>query len=565
MGGAFADEVVQEVMQNPSQVSVGVETNTSEQVEQKEAVVEKNVEVAPVKNADSTNLFDGKVKPKKGLYTDTISQYDATMNEANSQALLFDKNNSFSLSKDANNDDKILISQFYEALERYTQGNVFVAYNGFSNLIKSNNLNDCYYMMLAYQMADIGFFSLADEALSKVKNIDVWNPYITMIKKTCFPKYKHSESDEMFLAGAYSSIEYNNLTQESVKDILKREKLARRSDFANYLIANAAYSDKDYERALSAINKAISINSDNIYYQKYKVRILCELKQYKDAMKIVKNLQEKNIPLPESKIEIEKLANYVLANSEKKENIAKYHLALYFYLNNDYSRAIQTFTSIPKSKNPQISSVLGDIYFQTKDFAKATEYYEKAISINKHFSHAYNGLGNIAFLQKNYAVAKTNYEKAVKYDNKNLDSLVALSVIALKEDNQKLAKSYCDKAITVDSNNFKPYYVYAKLKSQKSLNYLTKASILNPFFANTWLDLADNALMNKNIDMAKNYIDSVNFLEENNYRYYYYKGVLAKIKNNEETANKNFVKASTLYSAKTGNQVDIPIANTKEF
>ena len=59
------------------------------------------------------------------------------------------------------------------ALERFIQCNVRSSYADFRILIESIVPNDYAYMLIANKMADLGFFSLSDIALSKVDDEDI--------------------------------------------------------------------------------------------------------------------------------------------------------------------------------------------------------------------------------------------------------------------------------------------------------------------------------------------------------------------------------------------------------
>lgn len=515
--------------------------------------------------AKMENVVNEEFTSPTELFSDQISKYDASLNESNIYDLIFPKENSLVLRKDYSAEGTDVVKPFFEAMERFSQSNVTVSYKNFEALIDNNNLNDFYYMTLAYQMSDLGFFSLSEKAMAKVENREVWQSHIETIKRMYLPKNKLSHEEELFLANIYTSIIFNNLTRESIQDVMKRDRLIRRSDYANYLVANALFIDKDYQKALSSINRSLSSNSENFYYINYKIKILIELERYEEALKLVSDLESKNILNPENIKDVEKQKYYLLSKSEKNEAKAKYYLANYFSLNNDYARAIKELIPISyKTKTAEIPSLLGDIYFKTKDYPKATESYERALDINKHCDSAYKGLANISMLRKEYSLAEKNYLKALKHNKYDENSLIGLSVINYLKNDQKIAKQYSDKALSVNPNCYKGYYLQSKYKQNKNISNLVSASILNPFFANTWLDLADNSLLNKDTISAEKYLDSVKYLEDNNFRYYYYKGIIARLNKDSQTADSNFIKAVSLYTEKTGKSENIPVSQIKE-
>lgn len=516
-----------------------------------EAVVEKSI-VATDKNFDTE------------IFSEQISKFDSSLNDSNIHDLIFSSNQSFTVNNDTKNDSTSILKPFFDSMERFSQSNVTVAYKGFSSIIEETQQNDFYYMLLAYKLSDIGFFSLADSAMDKVQDRQVWQKYIDSIKKYYFPEYKLNYEEEMFLANIYTSINYNNLTRESITDVMKKDKIIKRSDYANYLVANALYIDKDYPKALNAVNRAISIDSNNIYYLKLKARILYEQEKYDDALVVIKSLNTKNILYSESLNEIDEIKYLVLSKSEKNPLKAKYYLAYYYYVNKDYSRALKELSIIiPKNKLPEASNLAGNLYFLNKEYDKSLENYEKTIKINKHYAPSYKGIANLYVLKKDYANAQKYYSKAHKYDKNDADILVDMALISLITKDVNGAKEYCDKSFSQNPNFYKAYYIQAKIKPERAVLSLKKASESNPFYSNSWLDLADNALLERNINDAQKYVNSVRFIEEDSYRYFYYVGLIAKLNNDNETANKSFAKSIDLFSIKNEQFFNVPTANIK--
>lgn len=485
------------------------------------------------------------------FFSDHISKYDASLGGADLTELIYPSNQQFYIRKDNFYSNIPELKPFFEAMEKFSQSNVTVAYKSFNALVVNDSLNDFQYMYMAYKLSDIGLYSLADISMSNVKDTKIWQQYIDSLKELCFPKYKLNYEDEIFLANIYASINYNNLTRESISDLMKKDKIIRKSDYADSLLANALFKEKDYTKALWAINKAISNNSENINFLKLKAKILCEQEKYDDAIKVINILESKTIVLTDSTKDIEKIKYYILSKSEKNELKAKYYFAYYIYLNDDYTRAINELLPIvAKNKLPQASDLLAKIYFINKDYDKSLEQYEKQINLNKRNSKAYEGIGNINIVKKDYGTSIKYYTKAHKYNKEDVDILIDLSAANLIMNNAEESKKYCHKAENIKKDYFKSYYLESKINKDKSEYFLKKTLEYNPFYCNAWLDLADIEILNKRLDSALTYINSVKFLEENNYRYYYYKGLIAKINKDEVNAEKNFKTALILYNNK---------------
>lgn len=447
--------------------------------------------------------------------------------------------------------DKEVASMLKEAKERFEQSNVTASYNIYDKLIDSGKLNDFYYVYLAYKMANLGFFSLAEKSIKNIDNKNVWNQYTEELVKYYLPKYKLSFEEETFLANIYTSIYYNNLTRESIFDLMKKDKIMRRSDYANYLAASAFYIEKDYPKALSMINRACSQNSDNIYYQKYKARILTELERYNEALNIIQAIENNKLKMvdADNTANTKGLKYLILSKNEKNEFKSKLNLAKYYYINNAQDRALKELSGVQyKSKMPEISLLMGDIYLSQKDYKKSQNAYNVALMFNKRYSYAFKGLGDISLAQNNFATAHEYYEKAYHYNKQDEDTLLNLAITSFAKNDTKNARKYIDLAQSVSSkDNYKIYYVQAKLKPERNAQYLDKALLINPLYADTWFDLGDIALSKSDVNTAEKYINNGNFLAQGSYKYYYYISQIDDKLNKKQESEQNMEEAVNLY------------------
>lgn len=457
--------------------------------------------------------------------------------------------------------------QIKEASERFEQSNVTVAYKNYQALIESGTLTDFHYMQLAWQLAEIGFYSLSEEAMNKISYNQMCKNYNDIIEKYYFPKYKPLYEEEIFLANIYTSIHYNNLTRESVFDLMKKDKLIRKSDYANYLAATALFSDKDYARAGNFINKALSMESENVKYLILKAKILTAQNKYSDALKIVSSLEKKKIISSNKYSEIDTLKYYILSKSIKNEVKAKYYLAYYFYLNNDNTRALNELSTLAfKAKSDEVHYLMGEIYFGDKDYPKAFENYTKALTYNKRSSNAYKGLAKLYLIKNDYNNSLNYYLKAFKLNRNNEDTASDISALYLITNNLKEAKKYCDKTLFINSESYKGYFLLSKLRPDKSVENLKKSLIINPFYLNTWIELSEISLTNNDAVSAEKYLQSVGFINSNDYRYYYLRGKIAQAKSQNETAEKNFKEAVSLFKIQTNiTDFDIPVSSLREI
>jgi len=447
--------------------------------------------------------------------------------------------------------DKEVASMLKEAKERFEQSNVTASYNIYDKLIDSGKLNDFYYVYLAYKMVNLGFFSLAEKSIKNIDDKNVWNQYTEELVKYYLPKYKLSFEEETFLANIYTSIYYNNLTRESIFDLMKKDKIMRRSDYANYLAASAFYIEKDYPKALSMINRACSQNSDNIYYQKYKARILTELERYNEALNIIQDIENNKLKMvdADNTANTKGLKYLILSKNEKNEFKSKLNLAKYYYINNAQDRALKELSGVQyKSKMPEVSALMGDIYLSQKDYKKSQNAYNVALMFNKRYSYAFKGLGDISLAQNNFATAYEYYEKAYHYNKQDEDTLLNLAITSFAQNDTKNARKYIDLAQSVSSkDNYKIYYVQAKLKPERNAQYLDKALLINPLYADIWFDLGDIALSRSDVNTAEKYINNGNFLAQGSYKYYYYISQIDDKLNKKQESEQNMEEAVNLY------------------
>ena len=92
---------------------------------------------------------------------------------------------------------------------------------------------------LAYKFANIGLFSLAQDAINNIQDRELYNTQIQLIKSRLFPQMVLSYDDEILLAQNYTEIYYNNLAFEVARDMSKMPERYKRSDYAHYILSQA--------------------------------------------------------------------------------------------------------------------------------------------------------------------------------------------------------------------------------------------------------------------------------------------------------------------------------------
>ena len=184
--------------------------------------------------------------------------------------------------------------KYDEAKEKFAQGNITAAYKDFKEVVQQSKHNDFVNIGLAYKFANLGFFSLSQEAILNIEDQELYKNQIELIKLRLYPGVALSYDEEIYLAQNFTEIYFNNLAFEIVREMTKKSDLLKKSDYANYILAQGDINLKEYGRSQNAINKAISMNPENANYQKIKAQIYCENNKYTDAIKISTLLPTRN-------------------------------------------------------------------------------------------------------------------------------------------------------------------------------------------------------------------------------------------------------------------------------
>ena len=441
---------------------------------------------------------------------------------------------------------------FVSATDRFVQCNIRASWEDFRNLINNSEANDFIYISFANKMADLGLFDLANLAASKIQDQGIASISIDAMKRFYYPRRKLKLEDELFLAEIYSNIMYNNQSSEATNELLKNETILSVSDYANYLVALGSYKSNFYSRAAKYINIAIIQNPTNLNYQKLKTEILAENGNQSEALKMVENLKKQNLYSYEYERKIMSLEQFVLQKIAKDEGGKNYHLGYYYYLENDNSKAIRTLQSALSSKkkfnNGMVYALMSEVYLNMDEFEKAADTAKKAYKISKDYPKALVTLGDLSYRDKNYKQALEYYKKAASVDKKSYLSFIKEAQTYQKLSDIKKAKEIYLKILKTHSDSWEAYYNTALLNKDKSIVYLKKSLAINPLFADSWIELAKNEMSNGNYSIAQKYLSNAYYIDENDFRYYYYQGLVNINFGDLAQAKYNFKKCLKLNS-----------------
>ena len=435
--------------------------------------------------------------------------------------------------------------KYAQANEKFTQGNITTAYKDYKSLLGAVSTDDFVNLGLAYKFANMGLFSLAQEAINNIQDRETYNHQIQLIKSKLFPQVVLSYDDEIQLAQSYTEIYYNNLAFEVARDMGKMPDRYKRSDYAHYILSQAYYNIKEYSKAINEINRALSINPDNANYLKYKAQIFCETNKLSDAVKILDNMLSQDVNILDYRNDLEGLRFYTLAKATKDRVKSRFYLANYFIKTGDTQRAIKELNQniLKKKKDYASMTLLADIYFRQNKLADAMDLYERAYKIKKNDPETLMGIANMYMFKKDYKNALDYYVKAAKKDKNNTEALINASLCYKMLDITDKSVEYINKALAKDDVSAKVYYTASKIDDIKNIQYLKKTVSLEPMMLDAWLDLADIAIKNNRLELARTYLKPVKYITDKNYRYYYYQGLINKKSGSNDAAAVNFKKA----------------------
>lgn len=439
---------------------------------------------------------------------------------------------------------------FSNATGRFVQCNIRASRDDFENIIKKAGENDFFYLTMADKMAGLGFFSLADSALSRISEDFSKNP-ANVIKRFYYPSKKLTQEQEILLAETYSNIIYNNQSTEAVKELSKNSTLLAHCDYANYIMALGYYKSGAFTKANKYIDNAISKSPSTLNYRKLKVEILAETGKEEAALRIIAMLKKQNLLSYEYERKVSSLEQYTLYKTGKTSSLRNYHLGYYYYLENDFSKAIKSLQTALSGKkgvdNQSIYSLMAKIYFETAEFEKARESVQKAYKLDKNNPQTLIVLGNLDYNQGNYQQALKYYRQAAK-NKKDYLPQIKEAIVHQKLSNGQKAKEILDKVMKAYPQSWQAYYYSGLLDENEGEEYFNQSLAINPMFKEVWIELAKISILKQDYLKAKKYLSNAFCIDENDFRYYYYQGLVEKNAGDCAQAEYNFKKCLKLKS-----------------
>lgn len=302
------------------------------------------------------------------------------------------------------------------------------------------------------------------------------------------------------------------------------------SDYANYVAALGFLKSNEFIEAGKYIDIAIKMNPQNLNYRKLKAEVLSQGKKPQNALKIVEYIKSQKMYSAEFNRKISSLEQYILYKSKKNYSEKMYHLGYYYYYEHETAksiRALQSAIGNKKKLNCEIYGTLARVYFDSQDYEKAQESAAKSLNISGN-SSALLVIGDLSYRNNDYKTALKYYKSAESKDKNSSTPSIRIAQTYEKLGKEKKAFDIYEKLLKTYDDCYIAYYKLALKDKSREIAYLKKSLSINIDFKDAWIDLGRVMYEKAEYTRAKGYLRIANYIDENDYRYYYYQGLIAK-------------------------------------
>lgn len=440
-------------------------------------------------------------------------------------------------------------NEFLKASDKFKQNNVEFAYEDFKFIIDNIETNDFGYTLMSSKLADYGFFYLSQLANKKTSDKNITKNHIDNIETFFYPKKRLPYKEELYLAEAYSNIMFNEQSKEVLEELAENKEILDNFDYANYIMALAGYKANNLPLARQYIQIAASQNPKNVNYKILQAQILANGIKPQEALNVIKQLKKEHFEETELQRRVNSIEQYVLYKCANKDWKKNFHLGYYYYYEGDFNKSIKSLQSAlgkNKNQNATVNSLLSKVYLTMQEYEKAQDTAKKAVKVKHNDASARLTLGNINYLQQDYKKALKNYKIATKDDLNKQKAEVKIAQTFQKIGEERLSKEYYENVLKKSSTEYEAYYGMSKIEPFKELIYLKKALDINIMYIDAWLGLARFEINRGNFAVAQDYLSTAYYIDQNDFRYYYYQGLIYKSHDDIATANQYFKKCLKL-------------------
>ena len=443
--------------------------------------------------------------------------------------------------------DNFIKGKFASAENRFIQSNVKASYDDFSDLIMKASHDDYVFLLYGIKMAEYGFFDLTDNLIERLDNNFFTASYVTDMKKFYYPSGMLRYKDIVYYADAYSDIVYNDLAMETTSELLNSA-IAEECDYKNYLIALGYYKSNNLVNALKYINNAIKENDKNVNYKCLKARILADSKKSKQALKQLDEIKKIEFKTTDFQQKVRAIEEYVLYKTSKQEALKDYHLAYYYHLQGKCllaTKVLQSAVLTSKQYSPLIFSLLGRVYYENDEPVKGEEFATRAFREDNKNYLAVITLADISYDKKQYEASLKYYKRAKKL-TKDLKPVVGIAKNYLALGQEKKTIKIYENLLKKNKYNEDLLVESLKVIPQRVDYYLPRAASIDLSNNDLWLGLANQAIRDGNFPMAATYLNNSYYIDENNFKYYYYLSLLLRAKGDVELANQSLKRCANI-------------------
>lgn len=271
---------------------------------------------------------------------------------------------------------------------------------------------------------------------------------------------------------AIDALEQAINTFPDAKTLSDKEKENLQAFHSNLLrMQSVAYQYlEDYEKALTAINQAITLSSNNPNGYNNKWALLSDLNRYDEALTAINQA-----------IDLAPRAAWYLNRGFLYYKQQKWDLA-----ESDYNKAIELNPNHANAYNNR-----GILYGDLQKWDLAESNYTKAIELNPNDVLAYYNRGILYYKQQQLAIALSDFNKAIELEPNFERAYINRGILYYKQQQLALAESDFNKAIELNLNDAYAYMnrgvLYLNQQQwELALSDFTKAVELNPKLANAY-------------------------------------------------------------------------------
>ena len=247
---------------------------------------------------------------------------------------------------------------------------------------------------------------------------------------------------------------------------------------------------------------------------------------------------------------IRAVEEYVEYKIAKDEPLKDYHLSYYYHLQGKSllaTKVLQASILQAKQYAPQIFGLLGRIYYECDEPLRAQEFAQRAYKEDKNTYLAALTLADISYDERKYEDALKYYKTAKKLSKDN-DASIGIAKTYLAMENEKKSKKLYEKLLKKDGLDEDLLANSLKVFPQRADDYLARIASVDSSNNEIWLGLANLALRDGNVSMAETYLNNSYYIDENNFKYYYYLSLVLRAKGNIEQSNQSLIRCSRLDS-----------------